>query len=316
MSRLRNWCFTLNNYTEADIGVLVSETDADATDPANFLLRYLIMQEEIAPGTGTPHLQGYMECNRAITMQALKRALEMQGIHLERRRGTQQRAILYCNKGESRKPNGRQWNIGLKKRSSKAVQMVMDNDPMRDIALEHPEDFVRHHQGYLALRNVLAEPRTWAMEVLIFHGRTGTGKSYTAYKEYPEAYTVPWNKGGIWWWPGYDGQETVILDEFRGDNPQINFSTMLQLLDRYQFSVQCKGGNIEFTSKRLIFTTNIEPLEWYPEEPSREPLFRRFNDFAKIWDFGMIEFDEEGLPIVQKTLRTTGDSDDEEMDED
>ncbi len=313
MSRLRNWCFTLNNYTPANIQTLVDNTDADGSDPSGHLIRYLNMQEEIAPDTGTPHLQGYMECNRAITMTALKRALTLNGLHLEQRHGSQLQAIVYCNKDESRAPDGRQWAIGLKKRETKAVQMVIDNEPMREIALEHPNDYVRHFRGFTALRNVIALPRTWQMEILIFVGRTGTGKSYSAYHDYPEAYTAPWpHKHGVWWWPSYDGQETVILDEFRH---QIPFGKMLQILDRYTFTVQCKGGNIAFTSRRIVFTTNIEPLEWYPDEPEREPLLRRFRDYTKIYDFGRIEFDNDGLPVVHKTLRIDPDASDDESDD-
>lgn len=46
-SRCRSWCFTWNNYPAAYQPVL------DQLD-----VRYLCVGEEIAPGTGTPHLQG------------------------------------------------------------------------------------------------------------------------------------------------------------------------------------------------------------------------------------------------------------------
>lgn len=45
----RTWCFTLNNYTEADTLVLAS----------NPHISYVIYGKEVA-STGTPHLQGYL----------------------------------------------------------------------------------------------------------------------------------------------------------------------------------------------------------------------------------------------------------------
>ena len=46
----RNFIFVLNNYTEEDVERLTK-----------FPCRYIVFAKEIAPTTGTPHLQGYCE---------------------------------------------------------------------------------------------------------------------------------------------------------------------------------------------------------------------------------------------------------------
>ncbi len=51
--------------------------------------------------------------------------------------------------------------------------------------------------------------------------------------------------------------------------------------------VEYKGGNREFNSKKLVITTNIEPMNWYPgkDEEGFSMLKRRLDNFAKIYDF-------------------------------
>lgn len=48
-----NWCFTLNNYTLKEYEALQNQE-----------CRYLLMGKEIAPTTGTPHIQGYIQLNK------------------------------------------------------------------------------------------------------------------------------------------------------------------------------------------------------------------------------------------------------------
>lgn len=50
---------------------------------------------------------------------------------------------------------------------------------------------------------------------------------------------------------------------------------MLRLLDRYALAVETKGGHVSFTSKRVVFTSNTRPEEWYPNVPHRPALSRR-----------------------------------------
>jgi len=110
------------------------------------------------------------------------------------------------------------------------------------------------------------------MEVLVYWGRTGTGKTRSVY-EYSDSnnvqvYTLPQNyKGGVVWWDGYDGQEVVLIDDFYGWLP---LSYLLQLLDRYPFKVRTNDGYQEFRSKRIYITSNQDPREWYSGVQSEE----------------------------------------------
>lgn len=63
------------------------------------------------------------------------------------------------------------------------------------------------------------------------------------------------------WWDGYDKQEFVILDDFRGS--QMQFNELLRLLDRYQHRVEFKGGSRQFDSPNIIITSINHPKDPY-----------------------------------------------------
>lgn len=60
-------------------------------------MKYAVWQEEIAPQTGTPHLQGYLCLAAATTLKGIKKILP--GAHWEPRRGTHEQAVTYVTKG-------------------------------------------------------------------------------------------------------------------------------------------------------------------------------------------------------------------------
>lgn len=83
----RSWCFTLNNYVEADIARL------------RFLgssVSYLVFGREVGD-SGTPHLQGYVVFNRKCALSSAKRSVGDRA-HLEVTRGSPEQASDYCKK--------------------------------------------------------------------------------------------------------------------------------------------------------------------------------------------------------------------------
>ena len=127
---------------------------------------------------------------------------------------------------------------------------------MVDVADEHFEVWVKYHKAFEKYKRLQTKPRNWAMDVRVYWGDAGTGKTRRAFEEFPNAYIKPHGK----WWDDYDGQECVILDDFYGWLP---WSFMLQLLDRYPLQVETKGGSVQFTSKVIIITSNVDTCGWY-----------------------------------------------------
>lgn len=86
----RYWCFTINNYTDDDI-ISLRQHGAIAS------VSYLIFGREVAPTTGTLHLQGYIIfATRVRFTQA--RGYFPAGCHLEVSRGSPGTASDYCKK--------------------------------------------------------------------------------------------------------------------------------------------------------------------------------------------------------------------------
>lgn len=101
-ARVRAWSFTLNNYTEADILFLTSTLNTE---------RYCF-QEEIAPTTGTPHLQGMIYFKNGKSFTELKKLHRRW--NLERTKCVKG-SLSYCSMDDKLKPpNGRTFIKGFK----------------------------------------------------------------------------------------------------------------------------------------------------------------------------------------------------------
>ena len=100
--------------------------------------------------------------------------------------------------------------------------------------------------------------RTWRPDVYWFWGPTGTGKTRKAFEMAPEAYFTP---ATLQWWDGYDGQEDVIVDDFRASFCKLEY--LLRLTDRYPFRVAYKGGFRQFLAKRIFFTSAFSPEQLF-----------------------------------------------------
>ncbi len=142
----RNWLWTLNNYWAYGL-----------PDPLEWPHhRYTVYQEEI--GTDhTPHLQGYTEFTKVITLAALKTLMPQ--AHFEPRKGTKAQARAYCQKEDTRISDplefGELPKQGQRTDLDTVCQAVIDGCSRQDIAREFPSSFVRYHRGLDELRQAV-----------------------------------------------------------------------------------------------------------------------------------------------------------------
>lgn len=129
--------------------------------------------------------------------------------------------------------------------------------------------------NYRTLRTIGSDfARAVGMERIcyVFWGKTGSGKSRRAWEEAGmEAYCKdPRSK----FWDGYQMEEHVVIDEFRGG---IDISHLLRWLDRYPVRVEIKGSSKPLVAKKIWITSNISPEAWYPliDEETMAALNRR-----------------------------------------
>ena len=96
--------------------------------------------------------------------------------------------------------------------------------------------------------------------ITCLYGPTGSNKTRRAYESDDLDEVWRWTPAAGAWFDGYNGQRTVIFDEFRG---HLNFGQILSLTDGYPMRVPIKGGFVHWAPKKIFFTSPIPPQEWY-----------------------------------------------------
>lgn len=261
-SQIINFCFTINNYTVEEEFLLLFMAPP---------ISYMIWGYEKGENE-TPHLQGYAEMTHRQRLTQIKKIPGFERAHIEARKGTQKQAIDYCKK------DGDYFDIGKPKVYKQGQRNDLDDvreaartKGMKEVSCWANYQQIRTAEKYLQYN----EPkRTWKPTVIWLHGATGTGKSRMANTMYPDAYT---KADASKWWDGYDGQEAVIMDDYR-DN-WMSFNELLTLIDRYERRVEFKGGSRQFLATTIVITCHVHPKDLYQnvETERKDQLLRRID---------------------------------------
>jgi hypothetical protein len=305
----RRWIGTLNNYTDDELTEWVQLAEL-VMDSKHDTLSYLAFQEEIAPETGTPHLQVYLIVNDSLRRRAVQRALPAgMRMHLEPARGNHEQCKKYCTKEESRKPDGvslcggKEPSPGRRNDLVRVKEMLDAGAKEAEIADEFFGQWVRYHKAFQRYRGIKLPNRTEPTFTTVYWGPPGTGKTRAAFDEAgPDAYWLPKPNGSRVFWDGYEGQENVVIDEFFGWMPR---DLMCRICDRYPFRVETKGGSVPFVAKRIWITSNSPPCEWWTRiglGPMRRRLTSPLGVSLKITGNGRRERAQHGLDLSEPRL--------------
>lgn len=242
----RNICFTINNYTEEDLELLLNAE-------FNGEFSYLVYGLELGADKKTPHVQGYAECVLRSRLNKIKKYLPR--AHIEARLGTAEQASTYCKKDMQYEEYGIISKPGERTDLDK-VRSIAETDGMRIVSAKFNLQQIRVAEKYLDYNE---KQRDWKPKIIWLYGTTGTGKSRKA-REILSDDTYVKNSGSKWW-DGYDAHENIIIDDFRDSWWPITY--MLALLDRYEFKFEVKGGHRQCLAKTIIVTSAQNPNECY-----------------------------------------------------
>lgn len=265
MSKHRSWTITINNYDENDITAL-----------KNLKYKYIVFGFEVGE-KGTPHIQGYVNLASPSTLSALKKKLVK--AHLEVAKGNAADNRKYCTKDGNFYEDGDVPKQGKRTDIDIVRDMVKDNKSMKEIC----EVATSYQSIRIAecFKKYMEPQRNFKSYVYWFYGPTGTGKSKLAEEMFPNAY---WCMDTNKWWEGYDGHETVIINDMRGDF--CKFHVLLNLLDRYPMRVECKGGSRQLLAKTIVITTCKSPEELFVNRTDEDigQLLRRIDNILFFGD--------------------------------
>lgn len=254
--RVTRFVFTLNNWTPEELEA-IKTIDC----------RWLVVGKEISPTTGTPHLQGAVVLHaqkaysQLTTLPGLKRAFTQE------MNGSPEQSLVYCSKADSNYfEKGSLPKSGKRSDLVDVVEALKRGDSLAKMAQETTAAIaiIRYSRGITFLRTLYTHTRDTSKPPLVlwFWGRTGTGKTQTAWelcKDHPgHSDTFPWiSSGSLRWFAGYDGQPCAIFDDLRTNHT--DFAMLLRLLDRYPMSVEFKGGNTDWAPDVIVVTAPMDP---------------------------------------------------------
>ena len=246
-------------------------------------VRYAVWQQERCE-TQRLHWQMYIECISPECISFIKNTLlEDDTCFVEIRRKSRDQARLYCMKRQSRAvdmPNHGPFEFGEYTQQGartdlKAIQNDIDDDmPMQELATNHFNTMLRYGNGVRNHRNFRLQEQAQQkrkLDVRVYIGETGSGKTYTAMHEAREilkAYPgeVPFivdydgdiQKGTLWF-DGYDGNRCVIIDDY---DSWMATSFLLRFLDENPLRLPVKGSHTWALFTHVWITSNKHPSEW------------------------------------------------------
>lgn len=271
----------MNNpvYDKAEVAARFGMTDC------NF--KFIVHTHEVG-ASGTPHKQGVARVKKTMRVNQIAAQLHVlfgQSCHCEQMQGSFDQAYDYTRKsGGEEETWGELPKKGTKKKSSMdAVRDTIRSNPEMGTASlqallydDHFGTYVRYQRNIdqfiersrrsFACRDVIVE---W------HYGPTGVGKTYGIPRDADSYWKPPEAK----WFPGYTGQPTLVLDEFRKN--WFTFSYMLRLLDVYPMQVEIKGGYVQLDAKKIIITCPYHPRDLYPTREDVGQLVRRCTKIYK-----------------------------------
>lgn len=193
----RGWCFTL-----------FEEPTFDRT-----IFQYVVMGTETCPTTGKTHWQGYAENHKPASMAAMKKKLNDNKAHLEKRKGTQEEAANYCKKDGNFEEHG---ELG---RQGKRTDLYTIADDLKtkkrklsDIKHDDTELYCRYRGGIEAIAEEVDNnsSRKWrSIEQIVYVGLDLEVVGKKATQDYPNARWVNIESNMVW--DFYRGEDTIIV---------------------------------------------------------------------------------------------------------
>lgn len=273
--RVRNWCYTVFNYTTEEILHL-----------KNLRCKYHVFGEEICPTTQREHLQGYIVFKDGKTFRSCKKTLCGDKTYVTAANGDAAANKKYCSKGSNvfesgtmPQKRGAAGGLSTQERWAAARDIGKTGDFKR-LCEEFPQIGIQHLNKFRAMQTLYA-PEVKDLDKIEnfwYQGAPGTGKSYAA-RRHPKIISGEWKcfvKPPTKWWDTYAGEELVVIDEI--ERSAVYMGHFLKIWgDPYACIVQSKGSSMKIRPLCIIITSNYTPEEiWGHDTMMIKAIHRRY----------------------------------------
>jgi len=293
----RHYCFTLNNYSDAEVKALATPMKD---------VRYIVFGYETAPTTGTPHLQGYVEFGRPMRRKAISSLTGFERMSLFERRGTRDQARDYCLKTGKYAEYGN-WESGGRGARTDINDLLdaINAGAGWETCINEFTQVTARCMRFVdkAMQLAAAKRAQKKRDVITYvhYGTSGCGKTSSILELYPNAFTV--NCSDSFPFDGYNNEDVIILDDFYGNLP---YHQLLNILEGYSLRVNVKGGHAYAAWTKVYITSNAPPYEWYKTVAFGDALIRRIDSVIKFEPFE-IEAPEEtvrySVDVIDEIIR-------------
>jgi len=275
MSRHRNYIFTFNNYPNTNLVDTIA-------------CKYIAYSHEVAPTTGTPHLQGYITFNSAKTFTAVKNLLP--GCHVQIMLGSIAENDAYCSKAGLLIERGEKPISNDNKGRAEKLRWQRARDLAKDGKLDEidADIFIRYYSTLKRIRtDYQVKPDPVDTKCYWIYGPTGTGKShavenapFTVYKK---------TMDDLKWFDGYQNEDCIYLEDI--DKYQVKWGGLLKrLADKWPMQASIKGSMQYIRPRIVCVTSNVTIEEIWTDSCTVDPLLRRFTVIHKETREQVIDF--------------------------
>lgn len=265
----RHFAFTWNNYHLVD-----NWQEILIVAVQNLGANYIIAAHEIAPTTGTPHLQGYVQLDKKRYFTTVVKFLP--GSHITPVMGSSQDNVTYCNKVDTnpiewgtirsiargRAKQAADWEFLIRKCEEGDLQYIRDH---------HPREYLIYFNTWKKIQVEHMKPEAKERLCIWLYGKPRVGKSRYCHSRWPDAYWKNANK----WWDGYRGEDVVVLDDLGTDHLA---EYLKRWADRYKVTAEVKSSSVTLDYDVFVVTSNFHPDQLFAQAPpaTQQAIRERF----------------------------------------
>lgn len=244
--RTRAWCFTINNFTGADLHTAQTNIETHKGE--------YIIGKEIGEETKTPHLQGYIRFAQGKTFNATKKLIGEKA-HLEEAKGSREDNYKYCSKQGDfitnivLKPTSETHEESYEKYMIKKYNNVVWK-PWQQSIIELIDEEADERKVYWYYetegntgKSFLTRYLDWKHDAIIANGKQSD--VFNQYKLFLEEKKRQ--------------PKLAIIDIPRSHKDYICYSTFEKIKDGLFYSGKYEGGKLRLIPHHLIIFANFEP---------------------------------------------------------